>query len=467
MKFRSRLCRGMLVLGAAVTGAASGRGVASQGQQGGILRLAVPLLDSVDPALSYSPGGWALLDTSCARLMTFLTNRHRRGSESFPRSRRTSRVSRPTRRPTRSGCAGGSVSATAHRSRRTRSPAPSTAPPSGIDPREPSTPETSPAPQTCSPAGPRPRRGSPPAEYTLTCGSRGRRRFRGQVDDAVLLRVLQAARWIPRASARSRRGPNVVDYRPGERVMIRRNRFYGGNRPRHLDGFDVDLRAASTGRTPTGRAGRCGLGLRCARKYFEPVRVLAAKYGLNSSQFFVRPGSSSPTSSSTWLGRSSANPRLRRAVNFALDPELRRARNRHAVPAPHRPVCPPPSRGSRTPTSIRSSARASREHARSRAATYAAEGTLYSNNAPHYFTIARLVTSQLAEIGLEVEAKPMPFTAYFNDSSNRESPGTSRPPSGGRTSWIPPPTSTGSSTVAERGHELGRFDSPELNRSMR
>ena len=37
----------------------------------------------------------------------------------------------------------------------------------------------------------------------------------------------------------------VTEYRPGERVMIRRNRFYGGKRPHHVDGFDVDLRAPS------------------------------------------------------------------------------------------------------------------------------------------------------------------------------------------------------------------------------
>jgi ABC-type transport system substrate-binding protein len=41
-------------------------------------------------------------------------------------------------------------------------------------------------------------------------------------------------------------GPNrVTEYRPGERVALRRNRFYGGERPHHVDGFDVDLRAPS------------------------------------------------------------------------------------------------------------------------------------------------------------------------------------------------------------------------------
>ena len=37
----------------------------------------------------------------------------------------------------------------------------------------------------------------------------------------------------------------VAEYRPAERIVIRRNRFYGGKRPHHVDGFDVDLRASS------------------------------------------------------------------------------------------------------------------------------------------------------------------------------------------------------------------------------
>ena len=39
-------------------------------------------------------------------------------------------------------------------------------------------------------------------------------------------------------------GPYYVqDYRPGQRVVLRRNRYYGGKRPHHVAGFDVDLRA--------------------------------------------------------------------------------------------------------------------------------------------------------------------------------------------------------------------------------
>ena len=41
-------------------------------------------------------------------------------------------------------------------------------------------------------------------------------------------------------------GPyRVAEYRPDERIVLRRNRFYGGRRPHFVEGFDVDLRAAS------------------------------------------------------------------------------------------------------------------------------------------------------------------------------------------------------------------------------
>ena len=39
----------------------------------------------------------------------------------------------------------------------------------------------------------------------------------------------------------------VAEYRAGQRVVIRRNRFYRGTRPHHVDGFDVDLTAGSPG----------------------------------------------------------------------------------------------------------------------------------------------------------------------------------------------------------------------------
>src|SRR5688572_33320409 len=70
MRKRRSLGLVVLALAAAAVGTA-GATTRADVREGGILRLAVFDLDSLDPALSYSLGGWALLDTTCARLMTY------------------------------------------------------------------------------------------------------------------------------------------------------------------------------------------------------------------------------------------------------------------------------------------------------------------------------------------------------------------------------------------------------------
>ena len=114
----------------------------------------------------------------------------------------------------------------------------------------------------------------------------------------------------------------VAEYRPGQRVVIRRNRFYRGTRPHHVNGFDVDL--TPVGHAPGGRrpdrARRGRLGLGPADLLLRAGRRLVAKYGVNRSQFFVKPGLrlfGFSLNTSRPLFRD--NPRLRRAVNFAID----------------------------------------------------------------------------------------------------------------------------------------------------
>src|SRR5580765_847242 len=66
-----------LVLGVTLlaTGAESGAAGPARPQAGGIFNISlVPQIgsfDNVDPALSFTPASWALLDTTCARLMTY------------------------------------------------------------------------------------------------------------------------------------------------------------------------------------------------------------------------------------------------------------------------------------------------------------------------------------------------------------------------------------------------------------
>ena len=74
----------------------------------------------------------------------------------------------------------------------------------------------------------------------------------------------------------------VAEYRPGERVVIRRNRFYGGRRPHHVDGFDVDLRAASPQEMLNRvKRGEADWGHTVAGIYFDPSLALVSTYGVN------------------------------------------------------------------------------------------------------------------------------------------------------------------------------------------
>jgi hypothetical protein len=120
----------------------------------------------------------------------------------------------------------------------------------------------------------------------------------------------------------------VAEYRPGERVVIRQNRFYGGTRSHHVDGFTVDLQAASHEEVLDRiERGEADWGWALTPAYLDPARQLAAKYGINRSQFFLKPGLAFrgyAFNASRPLFRN--NPRLRQAVNFAIDRSaLRRA----------------------------------------------------------------------------------------------------------------------------------------------
>ena len=114
-------------------------------------------------------------------------------------------------------------------------------------------------------------------------------------------------------------GPYYIhEYRPNERVVIRRNRHYGGNRAHHVDGFHVDLSAES----PDEKIKRVVTD-RADWTHTLPGVALQPHLGLtylDFSRFFLTPGltiSMYVLNSSGPLFRN--NPQLRRAVNLALN----------------------------------------------------------------------------------------------------------------------------------------------------
>jgi ABC-type oligopeptide transport system substrate-binding subunit len=207
-------------------------------------------------------------------------------------------------------------------------------------------------------------------------------------------------------------GPyRVTDYRPGERVVIRRNRFYGGTRPHHVDGFDVDLRAPSLQEMMQRiERGDADWGYSPAGVFFDPALALEAKYGINRSRFFVKPGLTLRMivfNSSRPLFRN--NPRLRKAVNLALDRralQLSAGLKAGVLTDQYLPHALPGFRDADIyPLDRPDTARAA-ELARGN--LRGGKAVLYTTDAPIGLVPAQLAARQLAEIGLEVEVRKLP-----------------------------------------------------------
>jgi ABC-type transport system substrate-binding protein len=414
---------------AALTGASAILVVASgalggNGQrQGGIFRVVIPGLDSVDPALAYSLGAWALLDTTCARLMAYPDKPTPEGlrvvpevASDYPQISPNGKTYTFTLRSGFRFSDGTPVRASAFARAINRTLAP------GI--------ESGGAQYTGAIVG---AADVQAGRRTAAAGveARGNRlvvRFTRPVGDFAAQTAMpffcavpptlpsdpEGVRTFPSA------GPYVItEYRPGERVTIRRNRFYRGDRPHHLDGFDADLRVSGPAEAlDRVERGTADWAAAIAPSYFEPGRGLAAKYGVNKSQFFVQPGyvlRHIVFNSARPLFR--GNAQLRRAVNYALDrPALTRASTNTPLSETITDQYLPPSVPGFTDAAIYPLRRPNLERARAlaRGNLRGGKAVLYANDAPQPLAVAQAARQQLAAIGLDVELRPLPGIAFIN-----------------------------------------------------
>ena len=209
----------------------------------------------------------------------------------------------------------------------------------------------------------------------------------------------------------------VAEYRPAERIVIRRNRFYGGKRPHHVDGFDVDLRAGSLDEVlDRVERGTADWGFALTSAYLDPKRRLVAKYGLNESRFFVTPGyglRAYVLNTSRPLFRD--NPRLRRAVNLAIDRSaLRRLGGGTLESTLTDQYLPPTMRGFRDADIYPlNGPDLPRARALARGHTRSGKVVLYTVETRPHPAFAQTIKQNLAEIGLDVQIKVFPTPTYF------------------------------------------------------
>jgi peptide/nickel transport system substrate-binding protein len=393
-------------------------GSPSRGQQGGTFRIALEGLDYIDPALSYSGQGVLLLDTTCARLMAYPDKPLPEGSRLVPEvAARFPKISRDAKTYTftlRSGFRfsdGAPVRADAFARAINRTLA------HGID---------SPAyvPYTKDIVGAAAVKAgkTQKAAGVVAQGNRLVVRFTRPVRDFAARTTMPFFCAVPPTLPTKPEGVGefasagpyyVSEYRPGERVVLKRNRFYGGKRLRHVDEFDVDLRAGSPGEVVDRvEWGDADWGLTVAPVYFEPGRGLAAKYGVKGPRFFVKPGLVQQTLVFNVSRPLFANnARLRRAVNFALDRRaLQRAVSASALDRRLTDQYLPPSLPGFRDANIYPLERANVSRARTlaRGNTRAGKVVFQVSDNPTALALAQLVKRQLAAIGLDVSLRILP-----------------------------------------------------------
>ena len=422
MRKRRSLSLVTLVLAAVAVGTA-GATTRADVREGGILRLAIAELDYLDPALAYGGGSWALLDTTCARLMTYPDKPTPEGSRlvpevavDYPKISLNRKTYTFTVRPGFRFSDGSPVRASAFARAINRTLAP------GI--------ETGALQYTSSIAGAADVQAgrSPNAAGVVARGNTLVVRFTRPVADFAAQTTMPFFCAVPPnlpsdpegVRTFHSAGPYVItDYRPGERVTIRRNPHYRGSRPHHVDGFDVDLRVdGPQDALDRVERGEADWTTALAPVYFEPGRGLAAKYGVNKSRFFVRPGfilRHIVFNNARPLFRDNAP--LRQAVNFALN---RVVLARTAAPSPLSEILTdqylPPSLPGFRDADIYPLRRPNLQRARSLARGNVRGGTavLYSNNAPQPLAVAQAASRQLSMLGLKVELRPLPGSVFLN-----------------------------------------------------
>jgi peptide/nickel transport system substrate-binding protein len=214
----------------------------------------------------------------------------------------------------------------------------------------------------------------------------------------------------------------IAEYLPGRRLLIKRNRFYHGPRPHRVDKFVVsfvDTEATALAEVKAGQADWSDVN--------NDVLIdgLSPRERANKARFFVRPFLGVRyLAMNTSRGIFKNNPRLRRAVNFAIDRSaLVRQLGGPLAGRPTNHYLPKSMPGSLN-THIYPLEHPNLKRARALARGHLRRGraVLYSTDSGWRITQVQIIERDLRMIGIKLEIQEFPPELYFTKIFNLKEP---------------------------------------------
>ena len=196
----------------------------------------------------------------------------------------------------------------------------------------------------------------------------------------------------------------IARYVPGREVVLRRNRRYSGPRKSYVDTFRIDL--ANTNATAVERVANGGADF--TGVFPDQRERLAARFGVNRSRFFLPRGdvlSLVMLVLNTKRQLFRGNPRLRRAVSFAVDRQAILAAHGRYVGFPTDQFLSSAIPGVRDVRIYPLRGDLRRARALARGSRRSGKAVIYARNDSFFVSQAELVRRRLSAIGITGEVR--------------------------------------------------------------
>jgi ABC-type transport system substrate-binding protein len=264
-------------------------------------------------------------------------------------------------------------------------------------------------------------------------------------------------------------GPYYVSFRePNRLIVVKRNPYYRGTRPRNPDAmnFRVGVNQESGYREVV--AGQADY-----QETIPPTEYagLARRYGVNKSQFRV-----APANCTSYIGLNNANPlfrnniRLRKAVNYVINRQAMVQLSGAYGGRPHDQILPQVFPGFRNANLFPNRPNIARARALARGATRNGSGVFFYGLTPPGPQRMELMRASLRAIGINIEPRGFRGFAIYDAAGRRGSDHAFV--TGGWCQDYPDPYDFvnvllyGGNIQEENNNNLAYFNNPSYNRKM-